>query len=350
MTLRATVALGIRKLNRTKRMVVFAWILNVLVALVVAGPMLGMLDASIAPTVMEERLVERLDLNWIETFKADHPNNAIARMLGLSMLGAAPFYDHLNEMINGNTVKAIGKFFAGLLFEFKVHTELLDVGLLLVLVYILLWTYLSGGFIGVYSREHRSSFSEFLQLGARYFGKFFRLALIQLLVYFLLFSVLVDWASGNIRSWTSGEASEMTAYVYFMLRNVLVLFLIGFLSLGFDYAKVRMVVDSRVSSLAAFGAGFRFVVTHPVQTVALGLLLAALGVVFAGVFVLLEGKVVQSSFWMILLLFILQQIYVWSRQLLRAAYYATETSLYQGYARETGAEKTRGDVVPEPEG
>lgn len=334
MTLRASFSLGIRKVNRTKRFVVFAWTLNVLLALVVAGPMLKALDDSIAPTVMEDRLLEELDVNWFETFKAEHPDNEIVRVFGYSILGAAPFYEHLDMLINGKMVKTIGAFVGGLLFEFAVRPELLTLGAMMGLIYLLLWTYLSGGFIGVYARDHRSSFTEFLELGARYFGKFFRLVLIQMLLYLALFLLLVDWVSASIPAWTAHEASEGTAVLYAMLRNVVTVLLVGFVTLCFDYAKIRMVVESRVSALAAIGAGVRFVLTHPVRTVLLALSLLTLGVACVGVFVVLESQIRQSSFWMILAVFILQQLYIWSRQWLRAAFYATQTALYLGSATE----------------
>lgn len=332
MKVRAALALGIRKVNRTKRLVAFAWTVNVLLALVAAGPMLEALDEAIAPTVMEERLLDRLDLNWFETFKADHPRNGIVRMLGLSILGAGPFYEHLDGLVHGKMAKAIGAFLGGLLFEFRVRSEHLDIAVLLALIYILVWTYLSGGFIGVYAREHRSSFTEFLELGARHFGKFFRLALIQMVLYALLFGLLVEWVSGSIRTWTAQEPNEATAVAYFMIRNVLVVLVVGGITLCFDYAKIRMVVESRASALAALGAGVRFVVTHPVRTVLLAAPLAALGVTCAVIFVVVEAQIRQSSFWLVFAVFALQQLYVWSRQWLRAAFYAAQTAFYQGSA------------------
>jgi len=334
MTFRASLSLGIRKVNRTKRLVVFAWTLNVLLALVAAGPMLEALDHSIAPTVMEERLLNELDVNWLETFKAEHSGDDIVQMLGYSILGAAPFYEHLDLLIHGRMVKVIGGFIGGLVFEFRVRPEVLHLGAVLALMYVLAWTYLSGGFIGVYAREHRSSFTEFLELGARYFGKFFRLALLQMIVYIILFMLLVDWASKGIPAWTAHEPSEATAVVYAMVRNLLTVLAVGFITLCFDYAKIRMVIESRVSALAALGAGVRFVFKHPVRTVTLALSLAALGVACAAMFVVLEAQIRQSSFWMILAVFVLQQLYVWSRQWLRAAFYAAQTTLYQGSATE----------------
>lgn len=329
MTLRASFALGIRKVNRTKRMIVFAWLLNVLITLVVAVPMLGLLEAAIGPTVMEEQLLRRHDLNWLETFRSDHAGSPIAQMLRPSRVGAPPFYEHLDRMVNGVMATSIVRFLGSLLFEFRVDTGVLDLAGILAMLYVLMWTYLSGGFIGIYARDHRSSFGEFLQLGARYFGKFFRLALLQLVVYFLLFLV-VGWANDGIRAWTANEPSEMTAFRYFMARNVAVLLVMGLVSLWFDYAKIRFVVDSRTSALAALGSGVRFVVAHPVRTVLLALTLAAMGVAFAGLSVLITDQIPQTSFWMILLVFIVSQLYVCARQYLRAASYSTQTALYQG--------------------
>jgi len=283
---------------------------------------------------MEERLLDQLDVNWFETFKADHPHDEIVRMFGYSILGAAPFYEQLDALVSGRVVKALGGFLGGLLFEFRVRPEHLDIASVLMLMYVLAWTYLSGGFVGVYAREHRSSFTEFLQLGAHYFGKFFRLALIQMVLYGLLFGLLVQWVSTSIRVWTAQEPSEATAFLYMMVRNVITVLLVGLITLCFDYAKIRMVVESRVSALAALGAGVRFVVKHPLRTVMLAMSLAALGVACAAVFVVLEAQLRQSSFWMILAVFVLQQLYVWSRQWLRAAFYAAQTALYQGSVTE----------------
>ena len=347
MTLRASLSMGIRKVNRTKRLVIFAWSVNVVLALVAAGPMFKALDESIAPTLMEEQLLNQLDVNWFDTFKADRPHNDIVRMLGYSILGAAPFYEQLDALVHGRVVKAVGGFLGGLLFEFRVRPEYLDIAAVLMLMYVLAWTYLSGGFIGVYAREHRSSFTEFLELGARYFGKFFRLALMQMALYGLLFALLVQWVSESIPLWTAQEPSEATAVIYMMIRNAVTILLVGIITLCFDYAKIRMVVESRVSALAALGAGVRFVVKHPVRTVMLAVSLTVLGVACAAVFVVLEAEIRQSSFWMILAVFVLQQLYVWSRQWIRAAFYAAQTALYQGSVTTTqaaGLQATSGSV------
>jgi hypothetical protein len=337
MALRAALALGIRKVDRTKRMVMFAWIVNILIALVLAGPMLTMLNASIAPTVMEERLTEKLDLNWLENFGADHPGDPLARLLHLAIFGAGPFYEHLDGIINGKLITTLGSFLGSMLFEFRLRPELLELPVILSLGYILVWVFLSGAFIGMYARDQRSSFGEFLQFGARFFGKFFRLALIQLVLYIGLFA-LVGWVSGGIGRWTANEPSELTAYTLFMIRNAAVLIVLGAVILCFDYAKIRMVVESRVSALAGFGAGVRFVVAHPFRTITLGLILALIGAVFTTLFILIEAVISQSSFWMIALLFLVQQLYVWSRQWLRAAFYATETALFQETVRKHAAE------------
>jgi hypothetical protein len=220
--------------------------------------MLKALDDSIAPTVMEDRLLEELDVNWFETFKTEHPDNEIVRMFGYSILGAAPFYEHLDMLIHGKMVKTIGAFVGGILFEFAVRPELLTLAAMLGLIYVLLWTYLSGGFIGMYARDYRSSFTEFLELGARYFGKFFRLVLIQCSTRPLL---APDWVCDIPARPRRTERRNRRSFA--MLRNS------SCSSSDSSRLLVRKSDGRRVQGecTCCHGRRRRFGLTHPVRTV-----------------------------------------------------------------------------------
>jgi hypothetical protein len=196
-------------------------------------------------------------------------------------------------------------------------------------LYVCVNSFFSGAFIGVYSKEYPFSFTEFLSEGARYFGKFFRITLIALLVYFLFFNLLVDWMNNSIARWTQAEASETVPYAYYMIRNVVVLFFFSFLSMIFDYVRIRMVVDDRTSSLAASAAGTKFAVTHARSTYGLYLLLCLLGFVLIALYAIIEKVMPQESYWPLLFLFVLQQCYMLARFGLKAAFYACQTGLYQ---------------------
>jgi hypothetical protein len=227
---------------------------------------------------------------------------------------------------------------AGFLYDFFVRWQLnpgsFSLLFFISLLYVCVNTFLAGGFVGMYSKDYRSSFPEFLMDGARYFGKFFRIALVALVVYYLFFAVIVDWVNNSIYGWTQNNASETVPYLYYMIRNVVVLLLMSLLFMIFDYTRIRMVVDDRTSALASTVAGARFAVPRLVKTYGLYLLLTAIGVLLVIVYAILEKSMPQESYWPLVFLFILQQLYMVARLWLKATFYASQITMYRTVSRE----------------
>ena len=320
---------GIAQVSRTKRFVFFAWFVNVVITMPLALPVLSQLDGYLRNTVMEEKILQRMDATWADTYRADMENSEFLRTLDYSVFGYAPFVNHLEMQMNGTFIKTLGGFLYDFFFRWEINRASTSLLFLLSLLYVCMNSFLSGAFIAVYSKEYPFSFTEFLTEGARYFGKFFRIALVALLIYFLFFTLVVDWMNNSIARWTQAEASETVPYTYYMIRNVIVLFFFSFLAMIFDYARVRMVVDDRTSSLAASAAGTKFAVTNARSTYGLYLLLSLIGLVLIALYAMIERVIPQDSYWPLLLLFVLQQCYMLARFGLKAGFYGSQTRLYQ---------------------
>lgn len=324
--------IGWHQVNQTRRMVVFAWLINVTIALIVAIPLLITLNNYIRGTVAEDQLLEQIDSNWFQTFRADNESNDLVDALDYSIFGYAPFLAHYQLYLNGYVVKNIGNFFFDLIFKWRLGLEYLGIMTILSFVYVLASTFLAGGFIGAYAKTYRVSFQEFLIEGAKYFGKFFRLSLLSLIVYVLLFEIVFDWWSNSIPVWTAQERSEMVPFVHYMIRNGIAVLVFGFVTLCFDYAKIRMVVDDRISALFASWAGVSFVFKHIGSTTGLYILLSIAGIVLIVLYALIEGAIAQTGYWTILFVFLVQNIYFLARMCLKATFYASQTQLYQAKA------------------
>ena len=102
----------------------------------------------------------------------------------------------------------------------------------------------------------------------------------------------------------------------------------------FDYTRIRMVVDDRTSALASTAAGARFAVPRFARTYGLYLLLTAIGVLFVIVYALLEKSMPQETYWPLVFLFILQQLYMVARLWLKATFYASQITMYRAVSRE----------------
>lgn len=321
--------IGIRQVNQTRRMIVFAWLVNVTLSLVVAVPFLLQVESAVRGTVLEERLLEQMDSNWFQSFRLDNQSNPLVQPFDYTIFGYAPFLVHYESVLSGTMVKNVGNFFLDLIFRWRVGFEYLGPLTILAFAYLLASTFLAGAFVGTYAKSYRMSFQEFLMEGGKYFGKFFRISLVSLLVYLVLFDLAFDFWSDWIRTATAGDPSEMTPFTHYMIRNTIAALSIGFLTLCFDYAKIRMVVDDRFSALFAVWAGLKFVMKNFGSAAGLFFLLSLLGVLFMALYALLQGTIQVSGYWSILLLFILQQLYVGIRLWLKASFYASQTQLYQ---------------------
>jgi hypothetical protein len=246
--------------------------------------------------------------------------------------------------MNGTFVRALANFLYGFFFQWELNLGPTSVLFFLSVLYIGINCFVTGGFIGIYAKEYPSTFTEFLMDGARYFGKFFRIALVALIIYYLFYAVVVDWMNSSIRSWTAEEASETVPFMYYMIRNVVVLFLFSLLAMVFDYARVRMVVDDRTSSLGASIAGTRFAFSHFANTYGLYLLLTLVGVVLIVLYAVVESLIPQNSYWPLVFLFLVQQLFVLFRLWLKATFYASQTRLYQDISQEEHSQS----VMPAP--
>jgi hypothetical protein len=328
---------GFKLASRTKRMILFAWFLNLLFAMVLALPALKQLDGYLRNSVMDETILHQMDQGWLDSYRVDMEKSEYTRALDLTIFGYGPFINHLEMQMEGSFIGTL----AGFLYDFFVRWELntgpLSLLFLISLLYVCVNTFLAGGFVGIYSKSYRSSFPEFLMDGARYFGKFFRIALVALIVYYLFYSLIVDWFNNSIAEWTQADASETVPYAYYMIRNVAVLFLLSFLFMIFDYARIRMVADDRTSALGAAVAGARFAVPHLVRTYGLYLLLTFIGFVLIIVYAVIEKSVPQDSYWPLVFLFVIQQFTMVARLWLKATFYASQVTMYRTVSQEEHA-------------
>lgn len=324
---------GFRKVSRNKRLVFFVWFVNLAIASVMAIPLLNQLDSYIAPTINEEQLLQHWDDNWYQTYRADFEKSNVASLLSYSVLGYAPFATGLNNVIGGAGIRPIAGFFMDLFTRFEVRTGSLSLLLLLLLFYTLLGTFFASGFISAYTEDISCSLKEFLAKGASWFGRFFRLWILSLIVFYLL-TVLVGYVNQGIAGMTANSPSEMTPFVWYMVRNVVFFFLLAIVIMWFDYAKIRLVADNRWSALGAFGTGVKFTFSNFGKTFPLALLLTILGLALMAVYGFLEHLIPQTGYWTILMVFVLEQLYMFFRIWIKASFYGSQTVLFQGLSAE----------------
>ena len=132
-------------------------------------------------------------------------------------------------------------------------------------VNVVLWMFVSGGVLDRLARDRPTRSAAFFSASGVHFFRFLRLdAILGVLSW-----VLLRFASGVLLWATTSTGSNSTKQAIVALTTLLLLTVI---SLVGDYAKARIVVEDRRSALGGVTAAFRFVVRHPLQTLALYLL------------------------------------------------------------------------------
>jgi len=197
-----------------------------------------------------------------------------------------------------------------------------------VVLFALASVFLSGGILHVLTREGEpESFCQsFFAGGGRFYGRFFRLALSSIVLWLPALAVF-GAADGFLKVLAPDPAREGLRLDLIVLRIGLALFLIFFVRMILDYARIRIAVRDERRIFPAIVGAVRFVSGRLGATLALYYLLGLTGAAAFLVYRLLEGTFSRTSFPEVLLGFGLVQIFIGLRGWLKVATLAAELRL-----------------------
>ncbi len=209
----------------------------------------------------------------------------LARQLGSSLeaersestwnpIWAGEFQSQASPMARTFTHEILG--FGGTLATLSgfLDAESLDPTIAAVVVgYVGLWVFLSGGILDRFARGRPLRPFAFFAACGGYFLRFVRLAVVIGPCYWLLFAKLHPWLFGTLydRFTRDLTAEHQVVGVRVALYLVFVSLLVA-VNLVADFAKVRAVVEDRRSAISALGAALRFIRRRPARVLALYLL------------------------------------------------------------------------------
>ncbi len=275
---------GIRTASRKPRMLVDLWLINVIFALLVAGPFFAL-------------------------FKAD---------LGHSMLG---------RNLRSFDPISLGDF----IYKYQ------DVGpaaLALVaggvLIYMLLYVFLNGGIIGrlLDREEGAAALPLFFADCGRYFWRFARLFLLSLVFYAVALGAIPGALEALLKPVTENARTAWTGFWISNLRTVVTLLLLSLVHMIFDYARIIVVVREERRVLRALGAALGFIGKRFFRSWSLYLLITAGWI--AGTAVYLFGRQVMPDtglLWLGLFL-VWEQAFIFFRLWTKMTYFAAQADYY----------------------
>ncbi len=204
----------------------------------------------------------------------------------------------------------------------------------LLLLYFLATIFLQGGVLqGLLggAAEARSG-KAFFEGGARFYGRFFRLTVLSLILWIPAAAVFAA-VSAVVAGLTGNSTNEQLSFYLTIGLVLFAAFLIYAIKMILDYARIHLATEDSSSALRALGAGVRFVIGHPGGTLGLYYLLGLTGLAILVVVKLIAGAIPARTNAEVWAIFVIVQLGLLSRGWLWIAYQSAQLSNYRSRPR-----------------
>jgi hypothetical protein len=209
--------------------------------------------------------------------------------------------------------------------------DIITLTFLLVVFYLFVSIFLYGGILHVLIRAgDQERFSQtFFAGGGRFYGRFFRLTIYSLILW-IPASVGFFVVHTLLSAIMEGSTNEQLSFILNVFRVVLALFLAFFIKMILDYARIRIATQDTNKVFQSLTGAVRFVFGRLGGTLLLYYLLGLTGWAAYLAFRLLNGAFAKNSAVMVLLGFVLAQLFIMSRGWLKIAYQSAELKYSTG--------------------
>lgn len=302
-------AAGFRRVFGSPMLILAAWLLTVLAALPVTVVLGNSLQRSFGRTLAAEPMAEGFDGTWYGEYRGSA--KGIEKTFDPTLAGVGGVLANLEAWANGSTIEQF--------------TGLIGVALLFAVV----WALFLGGAIERYAFvDGPRGIAAILNAGGRYWGRFVRLAVLSGAVYYGVYRLhlwLMDVLEGQLVDVTE-ETRAMWTTLALYAGTALLLVLVR---ACFDYAKIAIVIENRRSALLSAVQGVAFVMTHPIATIVVVLLIAVIAAAPLALYTWLRPAVVTPGWSGVIYAVLVGQAWMFTRLTLRLTLLGAQTALYQ---------------------
>jgi hypothetical protein len=296
--------------------------LNLGVAALLAAPLAGMLEQELRGREAGANMLYGFDQDWWSRWS--DAQSGWTRSFGPELAGSTFLYRNLDLLLRGHLpARLFDRDEPG-------GADPLDGVILgLGLAYLLLQVFLSGGILGVLREPHGGWKLRGLIHGSGfYFGRMFRLALLTLALYGLVFAL-----NGPFARWADHRAydavSENAALAWMFGRRVVLLLALGAVFLLSSYAKAIVVIEERASALLALLSSLGFCLRNGGRVLGHALLVLACGVALVAAWSAFDAAWTTSGYKTQLVALLAGQLLMFGRIFLRLALLGGQVALCQ---------------------
>jgi hypothetical protein len=298
---------GFGRVFRAPAVVASVFALTLLAALPLALSLRGMIEADLGRSMVADTVAGGMNYDWWQEFTSR--TSGLSGSFSPVIIGFASTLGNISGLLDA-------------------QREVFPVTAALA-VYLLVWTFLSGGILDRYARQRRTRAHGFFAATGVFFWRFLRLGLVAGVGYWLLFSYVHPWLFDDAYTrLTRDVTTERAAFLWRVMLYAWFGAALVIVNLVFDYARIRTVVEDRRSVVGALAASLAFVTRHPNRVAGLyglnGLFFLLLLVAWA---VFAPGTTEMGlSMWLAVAG---TQLFLLMRLLLKLQFMASQTALFQ---------------------
>jgi len=279
---------GIRSTNKNGRTLVYLWLANFLFSLLVLAPFYFLLSSNLSRSLAGYSVLRGIDFLWLGDMIYKY-QDLLPALLGWAVVPIV-FYLGLSIFLNGGVI---------------------------------------GGIISRAGKNEKMTLASFFGDCGKYFFRFFRIFLISLVAYALVFGLLVRFISGLLGLWNARASTEWGSLISSNLGLLITLLLLSMVQMFFDYVKIRVVVEESRKTARATLSTLKFVGKNFLKAWLLYLSVAVLFILVSAVFLLVGRILPELSPVYLAIIFIWQQLYVLARMWTKVLFFSTEYQFFK---------------------
>ncbi|MFA7420240.1 MAG: hypothetical protein WCZ90_11195 [Melioribacteraceae bacterium] len=287
-TINTTLVHGTRSVFHNMKIVILMWVINAASALVLTVPIYNLLVTNLSHSAISDKLMENFDYMWFLQFR------------------------HL----------------------YQIQLDQIPLSIYsMVVIYILLQTFFLGGLISIFNTPEKNHIVDFFFGGVRFFFRFLKVLLISLVFYALAIKIY-DWLGLLITSGYQDSENVWMDFVLKGLRYILLIFMLGVVTLLSDYSKVSLAVNDKTKFFKEFYNAILFIKDHFSKVFTVFLIVAIIGALGVLVYNIIGKFIPRTPSYFLVLSFVLQQMLIIFRLLIRMLFCSTEVILYKDLSAE----------------
>lgn len=258
-----------------------------------------------------------------------------------SFIVSMPIYymitDHLSNSSIGSVVSDEFTMNWYMQFRYLYQNNIGEIPLILISTlgaYLLVQSFFAGGIIAVFNLPEKTHSVDFFYGCVKYWYRFTKIMLVSLFFFAIAF-LINDLLGDLIKYIFINSESELADLILRSLRYILLIFLIGIVTIISDYSKVSIAIRDKDKIIKEISNAAIFIKNNFSITFFTFFVVAVIGALGSIIYNIIASTIPRSPFYFLIISFILQQMLIIFRFLVRMLFFATEVFLFKDFSADT---------------